>query len=81
MTSQIVDIEIERTLEKLVDGLGGTILQVHKKRLGLEGKTLKKDDYILLLEELKRSIERFAGKKIAEKIYREMIEIIERYGG
>ncbi len=74
-------MEIERALEKIVDGVGGIILDFHKKKLGLEGKNLKKDDYIRLLEELKKSIERFAGKNVAERIYRDMVEIIEKYGG
>ena len=79
--SDMVDEEIEKTLERLVDGLSGSILSLHKKKLGLEGKNLKKDEYILLLEELKKSIEKFAGKKIAEEIYREMLEYVEKYGG
>lgn len=81
MTNDTVCSEIERILEKMVDGLGGTILSVHKKRLGIDGKILKKDDYILLLEELKKSIEKFAGRKTAEEMYREMIKVVEKYGG
>ena len=81
MTDAIVDEEIEKILEKMVDGLGGTILSFHKKKLGIEGKILKKNDYILLLEELKKSLEKFAGRKIAEETYWEMRKVIEKYGG
>ena len=81
MTDGAMDSEIEKILEKMVDGLSSTILCVHKKKLGINGKNLKKDDYILLLEELRKSIEKFAGKRMAEKMYIEMMKIIEKYGG
>jgi len=81
MSDGTVDAEIAKILEKMVDGLSETILSVHKKKLGLEGKFLKKNDYILLLEELKKSLEKFAGRKMAEEMYMEMINVVEKYGG
>ena len=79
---RIIEQELEKRMEKLIDGLSRTIVDLHKKRLGLEGKILSKDDYILLLKEIRNSLERFAGKKIADEIYYDMIKIIEKeYAG
>ena len=79
---ELIEEELEKRMERLIDGLSHTIVDVHKKRLGLKGKILTKEDYILLLKEIRDSIERFAGKKIADEIYYDMMDIIEKeYAG
>ncbi|GEM_PF-3368284 len=71
-----IEIELKKKLEKLIDGLSSTIVELHKKRLGLSGKDLSRDDYILLLQDIRESIERFAGPKIADEIYDDMVKLV-----
>ena len=78
----LIEIELKKKLEKLIDGLSSTIVELHKKRLGYTGKDLSRDEYIRLLQEIKQSIERFAGNKIASEIYDDMVNLIDRkYAG
>lgn len=74
----LIEIELKKKLEKLIDGLSSTIVELHKKRLGLSGKTLSKEEYILLLKDIRESIERFAGPKIADEVYGDMINLLEK---
>jgi hypothetical protein len=74
----LIEIELKKKLEKLIDGLSSTIVELHKKRLGLDGKDLSKEEYILLLKEIRESIERFAGPKIADEIYLDMEELVNK---
>ncbi len=73
----LIEIELKKKLEKLIDGLSSTIVELHKKRLGLSGKVLSKEEYILLMKDIRESIERFAGRKIADEIYNDMIKLLE----
>ena len=78
----LIEIELKKKLEKLIDGLSGTIVELHKKRLGLSGKVLSREEYILLFKEIRDSLERFAGKKIADEIYEDMIDLLNKaYAG
>ncbi len=78
----LIEIELKKKLEKLIDGLSSTIVELHKKRLGYTGKDLSRDEYIRLLQEIKRSIERFAGNKIASEIYDDMVNLVDKqYAG
>ncbi len=78
----MIEIELKKKLEKLIDGLSSTIVELHKKRLGLSGKSLSKEEYILLLKEIRESIERFAGSKVADEIYTDMINLVNKeYAG
>ncbi len=82
LLERIIEEELEKRMERLIDGLSHTVVDLHKKRLGFEGKILSKEDYILLLKEIRKSLEKFAGKKIADEIYQDMIKIIEKeYAG
>ncbi|NPA74915.1 MAG: hypothetical protein GXO25_02390 [Euryarchaeota archaeon] len=74
----LIEIELKKKLEKLIDGLSSTIVELHKKRLGLTGKDLSKEDYILLLREIRESIERFAGPRIANEIYEDMEKLVNK---
>ena len=44
----LIEIELKKKLEKLIDGLSSTIVELHKNRLGLSGKPLSREEYILL---------------------------------
>ncbi len=78
----MIEIELKKKLEKLIDGLSSTIVELHKKRLGLAGKPLSKDEYILLFKEIRESLERFAGRKIADEIYEDMVNLLNKeYAG
>ena len=82
LLDRVIEEELKKKMERLIDGLSSTVVELHKKRLGLEGKILSKDDYILLMKEIRKSLERFAGKKIADEIYHDMMKIIEKeYAG
>ncbi len=74
----MIEIELKKKLEKLIDGLSSTIVELHKKRLGLSGKVLSKEEYILLLKEIRESIERFAGVKVADEIYTDMVNLVNK---
>ncbi len=78
----LIEIELKKKLEKLIDGLSSTIVELHKKRLGLSGKSLSRDEYILLFKEIRESLERFAGRKIADEIYTDMLDLLNKeYAG
>ncbi len=76
-----IEAVLEKKLERLVDGLSRTILDIHKKKLGFEGKRLSKEEYITLLGELKKSIEKFAGERIANEMYDDLMRFIENSAG
>jgi len=68
----LIDLKIEKTLYPLFGNLSEIIVEVNKKKIS--NKNIDDKEYaILLIQEIKKFIDKFAGEEMADKTYKELL--------
>ena len=73
-----LESKMEEFMHPLFGEMASTTIQRQKSKLGIEGKKLTRDDYLELIEAIRKLCKSMAGDTIANKIHQGLVDIVNQ---